>query len=114
MIKPQVVLSTLKETYTVNIAENTVSSSNLPVAGTRLTEVVEMYVPHLRGGGNDSDDSDSGYEADREKNDNESADEASDDERSSGGQEDAWADYYEDSDGDSDNCYTSDNGNSSS
>lgn len=74
--------------------------------------VLKGYTPHLRGGAADSDDSDSGYEADSEKNDDESADEDSGDERessSSGGTSTA-ADHWEDSDGDSDNCYTSGNG----
>ena len=96
------------------MSENT-SASSLPIVNIGSVEVMGRCVPHLRGGAGDSDDSDSGYEADSEKNDDESADEASDDEASSGGnQSDTWNDHYADSDGDSDNCYTSDNGNSSS
>ena len=97
------------------MTENTTLSFNSPILGSAVTDVVESYVPYLRGGGNDSVDSDSGYEADSEKNDSESADEASDDERSSssGRQSSTAADHWDDSDGDSDNCYTSDNGNSS-
>jgi hypothetical protein len=93
--------------------ENTASPFPLTILVTEnnLTSFWAGYTPCVRGGWDS--DSDDGYEADNERNDDESADEASDDDddddRGSGGTSTA-ADHWDDSDADSDNCYTSDNG----
>jgi hypothetical protein len=66
----------------LNMTENTASLFPLTILKTENTSFLAGYTPHLRGGGDDSDD---GYEADNERNDDESADEASDDDSGSGG-----------------------------
>jgi hypothetical protein len=91
----------------LNMTENTFSLFPLTMLKTENTSFLAGYTPHLRGGGDDSDD---GYEAENERNDDESADEASDDDSGSGAGTSTAADHWDDSDGDSDNCYTSDNG----
>ena len=90
------------------MTENTASPFPLTILETENTSCLPGYTPHLRGDWDS--DSEDGYEADNERDDDESADEASDaDDGGSGGTSTA-ADHWDDSDADSDNCYTSDNG----